>query len=375
MEISKGQAIAAVVVLLAAFMFFNPSNPLDTGMNQMNQLNQYNNLNGNSVDRLGQNSNAETGNNLNQQPIVVTSEYIPFQLSNVYLYVMDQLNTKNGIQNAEVEVLNVPDGAYTVDDLYAIASDPNRYVIDEDTATDSNGKAAFSAGKIRSTVDYLYAIRGSASTVYDKVFVAAVPKIPDTKTDYSFPEQVFAYKVGSFDDIVASGASNSGFKAGTFNATTNTGSLDATSLSGLQYAYFDITIGCNTTGKSLESPVLQMHYTEGKDFPSGAITSVYITKRTGSDYGFEGIDYADYIDTEYPIELNGDLDWNADEQKYYMTIAHSGVYRVKITWDASIAESGDELKICLDDQGDYLAKSKVTRNTLASAECFTLTTV
>lgn len=355
-------------ILGLGYLFFTPGVLTNImGQQQYQQVYQTPLTQDNSGNQLNQG-----GNDLNQQPIVVTTAYVPFQLGTTNMYLMDKANPKNGVASVELEVLELPASPYTQADLEAIASDPNRDVLDEDTSTDANGLATMTGNKIMTTKDYLYAVRGSSSTVYDKLLVTATPQIPADKSTYSFPEKIYVYQVGSFEDIVASGATNSGIIS--FNDSGHTGSLNTTLTTGSQYAYFDMTIGGGTTGKYAKDPVFQMHYTEAKDFPSGAISSIYITKRTGSDYDFGGLNYADYVDSEYPIQLKGDLAYDADEKSYYMSVADSSVVRIKITWDAALAVAGDELKICVDDNSDFIAKSPVSRDAMIASSCFTLTT-
>jgi len=293
-----------------------------------------------------------------------------YQLSTVNLYVMDKLNPKAGIPNIEVEVLEVPE-VYTESDLEKIASDPMRVVVDEDTQTDSNGLAQFTAGRIFVGQPYLYSVRGQ-TTAYDVLKVMTIP-VPSTEfkiDSYTFPEKIYTYYVGSFSDILPSSPTYSGFDS--CDGSTNTCDFNVTGKSGIQYATVDINIGCADAGKALKKPVLVLRYADGYEMPEGSIISIYMTKKTGTDFGIPGTNLADYISTETPIELRGSI---YDNGVYYMTVADSGTYTVKITFDADVLTSGKKLELVLDDLGDYRGKDVATRSTGASPAKLTIETI
>jgi len=282
---------------------------------------------------------------------------------------MDALNPKSGVANIEVEVLEPVPGK--LDEQ--VASDPMRAPIDEDTATDASGKATFTTGTILAKTEYIYSVRGG-STVYDVVIRLAVPINPAGKSlTYSFPQKIYVYKVGTFTDILPSGAANSGWTS--VDASNNLLKLNITGKSGPQYAYIDITLEQADTGEAAKNPVIEMYYPSGYDMPSGAITSIYLTKRTGSDYGLPGGNLVDYVDSA-PIPLSGEITYK--DGAYWMTVANSGVYRLKFSWDADTMASGDKLKICLDDLGGSElgdGRDIATKGKKISPECVTIETI
>ena len=296
-----------------------------------------------------------------------TEELYP--IDTVNLYVMDALNPKSGVSGVEVEVLEPVPGKTDEE----VASDPMRAPIDEDTATDANGKATFSAGTILAKTPYIYSVRGD-STVYDYLTRLAVPINPAGKAlTYTFPQKIYVYRVGSFADPFPSSASNSGWDS--TSHSTNTLTLNVTGKSGPQYAYIDITIEQNATGKALKNPVIEMYYPSGYDMPTGAITSIYLTKRTGSSFGIPGGNLVSYVDSA-PIPLTGEITYK--DGAYWMTVANSGVYRLKFSWDADTMVAGDKLKICLDDLGGSElgdGRDLTTKSKKASPQCITIQTV
>ena len=296
-----------------------------------------------------------------------TEELYP--IDTVNLYVMDALNVKSGVANVEVEVLEPVAGKTDQE----VASDPMRAPIDEDTSTDANGKATFSSGTILAKTPYIYSVRGN-SNVYDYITRLAVPINPAGKAlTYTFPEKIYVYQVGSFSDIFPSGATNSGWDSTDHSADTLT--LNVTGKSGPQYAYIDLTIEEADTGKALKNPVIEMYYPSGYDMPSGAITSIYLTKRTGSSFGIPGGNLVSYVDSA-PIPLTGEVTYK--DGAYWMTVANSGTYRLKFSWDADTMVSGDKLEICLDDLGGSElgdGRDLTTKGKKASPKCITIQTV
>lgn len=275
----------------------------------------------------------------------------------VRIYVVDKLNPKAGIPGVEMEVLNVPTPPYTLDKIIAIASNPMRSVVDEDTSTDSNGAAEFSSNTILVYMDYIFSLRGD-STIYDKVKVMKVPCVPPEREGYTFPDKFEAYYVGNFTDLY----------------TSDTITENITGKSGLQYLTFDITIGLSDTssGRAVKDPVIVLRSPEGYELEPGDIVSIYIVRKEGSDLGIPGINLIDYLAGETPIPLKGSI-YDEDYQAYMMTIADSATYTVKITYDADqIQPTTDKLQIVVDDLGDYRAKDDVTKDTKAPAETLTI---
>jgi len=273
----------------------------------------------------------------------------------VGIYVMDKLNPKAGISGVEVEVLNAPTPPYTPDQIFAIASNPMRAVVDEDTSTSSAGLAEFASNTILVYMDYIFSLRGD-STVYDKAIVKKVPCVPPEREGYTFPDKMYAYYVGNFSSI--------------YSSSTYTENISGKS--GINYISFDITIGEDTAGKALKDPALILRSPENYELEPGDIVSIYIVRKSGTDFGIPGVNLVDYIAGETPIPLKGSI-YDEDYGKYLMTVADSGTYTVKISYDADqIQTNGDKLMIALDDLGGYRAKDDVTKSVKASAETVTV---
>jgi len=217
----------------------------------------------------------------------------------------------------------------------------------------------------------LYSVRGE-TTAYDvlKVMTIPVPAREFGITAYTFPDPIYTYYIGSFSDILPSGASYTGFDS--CDASTNTCKFNVTGKSGIQYATVDITIGCADAGKAIKQPVLVLRYADGYEMPEGSIISIYMSKKQGTDFGIPGTNLADYISTETPIELRGSIYENG---VYYMTVADSGTYTLKITFDADVLTSGKKLEVILDDLGEYRGKDVATRATGASPAKLTIETI
>lgn len=280
-------------------------------------------------------------------PAVVCGEYTLGTSANpVRQYIKDKLNPKAGVANVEVEVLT-PD---------QIASDPMREVTDEDTATASDGAAEFTANTILVDRDYNFAVRGD-DTVYDKLISVHIPCVPPEREGFTFPEKVYAYKVGNFSDIAADKIIDA----------SDDSCLNITGKSGIQHCEFEITIGQEVSGETLRDAILALRSPEDYELEPGDIVYLYITRKTGTAFTIPGINLADYIDV-MPIPLGGSI-LDTVEGVYYMTTADKGVYTVKLDYDADqIQPATDRFQVALDDEGDYRAKSAITRTAKAPSE-------
>jgi len=296
-----------------------------------------------------------------EEELVETEIVCPtYQLSTVKLYAKDKLNPKAGIANLEVEVLAIPE-EWTTAMLEEIASDPMRQVLDEDTATDSAGLAQFTAGVIEVGKEYLFSIRGD-TTVYDKLVVYEMP-CPSREfaiTAWTISDPIYVYQVGSFSDI--------SIDANNIITAAEDSCLNITGKSGLQYCSWDITIGQADAGKALKAPVLVLRSPEGYELEPGDIVSLYITKKTGTDFAIPATNLIDYIDVA-PITLVTGL-YDEDFKAYMMTAADSGTYTIKLTYDADqIQTTTDRMQFCLDDLAEYRGLDVATKSTKASAMC------
>lgn len=292
-----------------------------------------------------------------------------YQLSTVTMYLKDKMDPKSGVAGVEVEVLELPEGApTTVDYLASIASDPQRQVLDEDTS-DSTGKVQFTAGAIFVNKPYIYSVRGD-TTVYDDIKIRTIPS-PSSQfkiDSYTFTDPIYVYKVGSFKDMESTYDSDDDDLLEPDELT----SLNLTGDSGQVYIEFDINIGEAEAGKVIKDPVLILRSPEGYELEPGDVVSLYIVRKSGSNLGIPAINLDSYIGTQ-PIKLIPEGATPDEYGKYYMTVADSATYTVKLTVDAdSIDESDDRLQICLDDLGGYRAQDWTTRSTKASPECLTL---
>ena len=348
-KLTPGLILAFAIVALAAAYMANPAIFEEIlGGEQVSQ--------GYYAPQLGQGVVVSQGEGAG----TAVSEVPSYQLSEVNLYVKDKLNPKAGVPNLTVEALEAPTPPYTMADLSRIASDPNRMIIDSNT-TDSNGLASFSAGSIFVNKDYIYSIRGD-STTYDKLVVLKIP-VPSKEfkiESYTFPDPQYVYYVGSFSDL---------YTTPEVNASTDS-CLNITGKSGVQFCSWDITIAETEAGKAIQNPVIILRIPEGSNLDPSAIRSIYLVRKTGTDFGISPANLAGYIDVA-PIDLRGSL-YDEDYGVDFMTAADSATYTLKIEYDADLVSSGDQLQIVLDDLGDYRAKDIVTRDTKASAESLTV---
>jgi len=354
MELTPGKLIALALLVLVVVSLVQPD-LLKFGKTKTTETQQIS-----GVAQGGAVAGGEAGGGEEEGTVTLPK----YQVSNVYLYVKDKLNPKAGVSGIEVEVLAVPE-VYDMNTLSKLASDPNRQVVDEDTSTDSAGKAEFTAGRIFVNTPYLYSIRGD-STVYDKLVVKTIP-VPSIyfKIDsYTFEEPEYVYKVGNFSDI-STDADN------TLTAS-DLSCLNITGKTGTQYCEFDITIGEATAGAALKDPVLILRSPEGYELEPGDIVSLYIVKKTGSDLGIPAQDLTEYVTYATPIDLKGSL-YDEEYGVDFMTVSDSATYTVKLSYDADqIQTDGDKLQICLDDLGDYRARDVATKGTKASPMCLVI---
>lgn len=282
-------------------------------------------------------------------------EVVDYAPSTIRLYILDKLDPKSGVPNVTVDVYNAPEEPYTQEDLSAIATDPNARVLDEGVS-DANGEVVFTKTVIKVGKPYLYAIKGD-SNVYDKLSVKTIP-VPAKyfKVDvYTFEEPEYVYKVGAFADPSPD--------ADNILTGAEYPELDATNKSGPQYFEFDITISETEPGAIIKDPVLVIRTPETTDLASGAIKSIYIVKKTGTDLGLPIYNLVGNINSRpIPIKVAYDKDLNAN----VMTVADSATYTVKLTYDADLIKNGDEIEFVLDDLGDYRGKDIATLDTKAS---------
>lgn len=306
-----------------------------------------------------QTSQQSTSNIGSQQEV---SQALPtYQLSEVNLYVRDKLNPKAGIAGINAEVLNVPTAPYTMVDLARVASDPNRVILDSATST-STGLLTFNASSIFTNTNYIYSLRGDSNT-YDKLVVKNIPA-PSTQfgiTRYTFPDPEYVYQVGSFTDI---------YITPEVDATTDA-CLNLTDKTGLQSCSWDITIAETDAGKAIKNPVLILKSPEGYELEPGDIVSLYIVRKTGTDFGISPANLNGYIDVA-PIDLRGSL-YDETYGVDFMTAADSATYTVKLTYDADLINpDSDKLEIILDDLGSYLGRDVSTVSTKASPQKLTI---
>jgi len=292
---------------------------------------------------------AETG----QGAVVRVGSY-PVQ--EVKIKLLDALNKKQGVANITVEVIPIR-GDESETELARIASNPMRRKVDE-AVTDADGVATFSGGWIKTGKWYLYAIRGN-SDVYDRIVkykIIPPEGISAPLAKYTVDQPVYVYRVGSFVNI----------------STSSTYTISLSGLSGPQYVEFDINIGEAEPGKVLKNPVLVLKSPEDKRIPSGGIISLYLVKKSGSDLIDPQIasqDLVSWIDLS-PIQLTGTVP--SEDGNVYMGVQDSAVYTVKLTFDADVVQPGDELRIILDDLGDYAGQDIVTRDTKATPQILTV---
>jgi hypothetical protein len=242
------------------------------------------------------------------------------------------------ITDLEVEALQVP-LSYTYTDLVRIAQDPNRIPLASAT-TDSNGYVTFES-VIFGNVPTLYAARGEPR-YYDSLDVLTVP-IPTGQfaiTSYTFPGAIKLYKVGSF---LSPGTDVTGATSDLLNVSKTN--------SGIQFLEVTFTIGAETAGAALKNPVLVIRTPDNAPtLASGMIQSLYIVRETGADLGIPVVDLKGYING-VAIPLRGSLSDSLGNT--YLTVADKGVYKIKLTWDASRAVAGNEINFVLDDLGAY----------------------
>lgn len=286
-----------------------------------------------------------------------------YQVGRVNAYLKDKLNPKSGIPGVEIEVLDSPAAPYTYSDLAGVAADPMRDVVDEDTSTSSAGLANFTANKIFINQPYLYSLRGD-STTYDKLIVRTIP-VPSTEfaiSQYTFSDKVFGYYVGGFSALYFNGTE--------LNYTKDT-QMNITGKSGLTYVTFDITIGQSQSGNATKDSVLVLRSPENYELEPGDIVSLYIIRKDGTAFNIPGVNLADYIDGP-AIDLGGSI-YDEDYRTYMMSVADSGTYTVKLTYDPTLITPGsDRLVITVDDLGGWRARDDVTRDVKATAAELTL---
>ena len=314
-------------------------------------------------ENVNTNTNVNTGTSDNTLQQTIRPVY---QIGTVNRYVKDALDKKSGVSGVEVEVLDVPEAPYTHEDLVAVASDIYRNVVDEDTSTDSSGKAVFSNGAIFTETPYIYAVRGG-STYYDRLVVDTIPApvgLTAALSSYTFPayKNIYVYKVGSFSTIASD----------TAITCSDDSSLNVTANSGTTQISVDITIGEATSGAVLLDPVIVFRGQPNYEPPANSILHIYLTRKTGTAFDIPSGDLVDYYETETPIHLGGSI-YDADYGKYLMGVQDSGTYTLKIQYDADTMTANKVLEVHLDDLGDYRAMDEISKDRKASPQTLTFT--
>lgn len=270
------------------------------------------------------------------QPNKVQEGMPQYQIAKVKIKYLDYFSRSGVIST--VEALQVP-SQYTYADLERIAQDPNRVPIATVT-TDSNGIAEFD-NVITAGVPTLYAFR-NGTTYYESLDVLTVP-VPTKEfaiTTYQFPGAIFVYPIGSFE---TPGTNQ--------DASTNDLLNVSKTTSGIQYLEVTMTISESEAGKALKNPVLVIRTPDtAPSLASGMIKSLYIVHDSGTDFGIPVTDLKGYINGP-AIPLKGSLTDKLGNT--YMTVADSGTYKIKLTWDASKAVAGNQIDFVLDDLGAY----------------------
>ena len=270
-------------------------------------------------------------------PTQTANQALPqYQVGTVKLKYMNYFSRAGVVST--VEALQVP-SQYTFADLEKIAQNPNRVPLATVT-TDSNGYATFS-DIITAGVPTLYAFR-NGTTYYESLDVLTVP-VPTKQfaiSSYQFPGAIYIYPIGSF---TSPGTNQDASTSTLLNVTATT--------SGIQYLEVTMTIGESDAGEALKNPVLVIRTPDtATQLASGMIKSLYIVHDSGTDFGVPVTDLKSYINGP-AIPLRGSL---SDKMgNTYMTVADSGTYKIKLTWDASLAKAGNEIDFVLDDLGAY----------------------
>ena len=340
-EISTGTIVAALIIL--GFLWYTGTLQGWIGMSQVGTFSQTSFYQGDQE--------ADAAEVPAEAPI---AEKPVYSLAQLTMYVKDKLNPKAGIPNVTVDVYAVP-ATYTYDDLAALATDPYANVIDS-AVSDANGEVVFTKGVIRVGEPYLYALKGD-SNVYDKLVVKTVP-VPSkyfAVTTYTFRDPEYVYKVGAFKDP--------NIDADNILSGSEFPELNATGKSGLQYFEFDLEIGNDQPGTILKDVVLVIRTPETTVLEPGAIQSIYVVRKQGTDLGIPVYNLAANINSR-PIKLKTTYD--EDLKANVMTVADSAIYTVKLTYDADLIKNGDEIEFVLDDLGDYRGQDVGTLNTKAS---------
>jgi hypothetical protein len=305
-----------------------------------------------------QQGQGETGTTVQQQQGGRTTEttkacrLLGHPINVVNMLLRDKLSPRTGISGVTVEVFPVP-ADKSIENLARIASDPNRIPLDS-AVSDATGKLTFNQSMIGQGVSYVYSVRGD-STVYDDIEIIDTPCYDEPVSSITHPTPKLVYKVGSFQDI--STDSDNTLTASEYSE------LNLTQQAGKTSVFFstDITIGEEDAGKVLKNPVLVIRYPEGYEPKEGAIKEIVIVNKMGTVYSIPGVNLVSYAASGTPIPL-----------KDIMTVADSGTYTIKLTYDATLMESGKKVQFVLDDLGDYNAKDLVTRDTKAPSMSLTI---
>jgi len=368
-EITRGQAVAGIVVILIAAYAFVPDFQTwvqdifagEEGEEETGQVYQ-----NNGAAETGDSTQAPGYGEAAQQ----TYPKPVYQIGTTYRYIMDAIDKKSGIAATEVEVLDVPAAPYSHGDLVSVASNIDRQVIDETTSTPAGGRANFTHTAIFTETPYIYSHRGAA-TWYDRLDVKTIPApvgLTAPLTAYTFPQKdnVYVYVVGAFTDLTSNA---------TLEDYTCGNNLQVTNVTAHAAVYLfseDIQIGQGTSGAALLDPVLVFRGIPGVEPPANSISHIYLTRKTGTAYNIPGGDLVDYYENEQAIHLGGSI-YDSDYGKYLMGAQDSGTYTLKVQYDGAVMTTGSILAVCLDDVGGYRAMDEISKNRKAPTVVMNIT--
>lgn len=288
------------------------------------------------------------------EPVVVPQGYVPFVLSNVYLTIMNAMDTDAtwGVDDATVRVYSL-NGFDSFTSPY-LDSDGNAVTSGQ---IDLDGKRMFTG----TSYDYL-AYQGDGGTnLYAIEGVVAVSPLTGDKTVWASTENIYMFKEGAYTESALDSSTAAFDESGdavTLNKTAETveGCLE-----------WDFTLSNSVSGSILKNPVIVFEDSASSPLTDlDDIEELYLSVKTGSGFSFPSGNLQTEFLSAQPIQITNDGALGS---------ADKGVGTLTVCLPAAEANVGTgSFLMHMDDMGDYRARD-LDNDVRAAAETTTFSLV
>ena len=279
--------------------------------------------------------------------------YVPFVLANVYLTVMNALDTDAtfGADDATVHVYT--QGAFSFTGPY----------LDSDGNAVTTGQIDLDGDRMKTGTCYTYlAYQGDGGTnLYAIKDDFCIPQLTGDKTIWSYDENLLMYQEGAFSESALDSSTAN------FDESGDTVTLNKTSDTVQGCLSWDFTVGNSVSGSHLKDPVLVMEDSTSSPLTDlDDIEAIYLSVKTGSGFSFPSGNLQTEFLAATPIHMTTDGSLGS---------ADAGVGTLQVCLPASESDVGTgSFLMHFDDGGDYRARD-LDNDVRAAAETTTFTII